>query len=271
MLTDITSAAKLVFFKAEAYRYEKENSFDTSDCPRPHFCLGLVLDGTGVYHDCEKDTDITVKPGDLVFVPIGSRYVSHWVGEPQISYISIHFIFDYPAVFTRASGFHLQSVTPESFAATKEIFERALAGFEGDECARLAVLGGFYTLLAEIFPYLQATPAQSEVHPRILRALSLVEEHYREDLSVADLANAANMSVSRFFPFFRKTVGMTPVEYINHYRINRAIILLMSSAAYSVDEVSEMAGFQSSAYFRRVFKSHTGRSPRDYRKTAMEI
>ena len=267
-MRDITNAAKLVFFKAEAYRYERENSFDTSDCPRPHFCLGLVLDGKGVYHDCERNTDITVSAGDLIFVPIGSRYVSHWQGEPHISYTSIHFIFDYPSVFTRASGFHLQRVTPSNPERTKEIFEETLAGFEGDEHHRLAVLGGFYSLLADILPHLQATPARQEMHPRILRALSMVEERYREELSVADLAAAANMSVSRFFPLFRQTVGMTPVEYLNHYRVGRAIILLMSSAAHSVEEVAELTGFQSATYFRRVFKAHTGRSPRNYRQTA---
>ena len=40
---------------------------------------------------------------------------------------------------------------------------------------------------------------------------------------------------------------MTPVEYINHYRVSRAVILLMSSAAYSVEEVGEMTGLSSAA------------------------
>ena len=267
-MNDITSTAKLVFFKAEAYQYEQEYSFDTSNCPRPHFCLGLVLDGKGVYHDCERNTDVTVTAGDLIFVPIGSRYVAKWQGNPHISYLSIHFIFDYPSVFTRTGGFHLQRVTVPHPQRTKEFFEMALADYEGDEHRRLAVLGGFYSLLADIMPSLQATPAKQGTHPRILRSLLLVEERYREEISVADLAAAANMSVSRFFPLFRKTVGMTPVEYLNHYRVGRAVILLMSSAAHSVEEVAELTGFQSAAYFRRVFKAHTGRSPRDYRQAA---
>ena len=267
-MNDITSLAKLVFFKAEAYRFERENSFDTSDCPRPHFCLGLVLDGKGVYRDCERGTDVTVTAGDLIFVPIGSRYVSHWQGEPHISYVSMHFIFDYPSVFTRASGFHLQRVTPTDIPRTRAIFDRALADYRGDERSRLAVLSDFYALLADILPHLQASPAKQDADLRILRALKLVEERYREELSVTDLAAAANMSVSRFFPLFRRIVGMTPVEYLNHYRVGRAVILLMSSADYSVEEVADLTGFQSATYFRRVFKSHTGRSPRDYRQTA---
>lgn len=79
------------------------------------------------------------------------------------------------------------------------------------------------------------------------------------------------MSTSRFFPLFRRSLGLSPVEYINHYRINRAVILLMSSEGHSVEEVSEATGFQSAAYFRRVFKKITGKSPRDYRAISMEI
>ncbi len=269
-MTDITAASKLVFFKTEKYDFLQENTFDTSNCPRPQFCLGLVLAGHGSYHDCIENEDIEVEVGDLIFVPIGSRYISHWRGEPHISYVSMHFIFDYPAIFTKSKSFKLQKLTPADFAATKALFLHALENFKGSEAARLSVLGGFYTLLGDLLPQLK-TAKTRELDARVYRAVSYVEEHYKEELSVEMLATAANMSVSRFFPLFRRAMGLSPVEYINHYRINRAVILLMSSDRYSVEEVSEATGFQSSAYFRRVFKRITGKSPRDYRVTSTEI
>ena len=269
-MTDITAASKLVFFKTEKYDFLNENTFDTSSSPRPQFCLGLVLAGHGSYHDCIEGEDIEVDVGDFIFVPIGSRYISHWRGDPHISYVSMHFIFDYPAVFTKAKGFKLQKLTPTDFEATKALFLYALKNYKGNETERLAVLGGFYTLLATLLPQLTAAK-RGELDARIYRAISYIEEHYKEEISVDTLAAAANMSTSRFFPLFRRAMGLSPVEYINHYRINRAVILLMSSDRYSVEEVSEMTGFQSSAYFRRVFKRMTGKSPRDYRATSTEL
>lgn len=269
-MPDITAASKLVFFKTEYYRHTAHYTFDTSCLPRPQFCLGLVLTGHAVYHDCTHNEDIAVTVGDLIFVPIGSRYVSHWVGEPDISYISMHFIFDYPAVFTKAKNFRLQKITPPDFEATKAIFLHALENHTSGEAQKLAVLGHFYALLATLLPKLTVGKT-GELDARIYRAVSYIEEHYREELTVKKLAETANMSVSRFFPLFRRSLGVSPVEYINHYRINRAIILLMSSERYGIEEISEATGFQSAAYFRRVFKKMTGKSPRDYRTSTMEI
>jgi YesN/AraC family two-component response regulator len=39
----------------------------------------------------------------------------------------------------------------------------------------------------------------------------------------------------------------------------------------SIEEISESVGFESSAYFRRVFKKLTMKNPRDYKKTSMEM
>ena len=141
--------------------------------------------------------------------------------------------------------------------------------FEGDEAARLAVLGNFYSLLAKLLPSL-ARGAKNHIDERIYRAISYIEAHYREEIAVEALAQAASISPSRFFPLFRASMHLSPVEYIHHYRINRAIILLMSSEHYSIEQISEATGFQSSAYFRRVFKKITGLSPRDYRATGIE-
>lgn len=268
-MQSIVSASKLVFFKVERYQFSRTNTFDTSHLPRPQFCLGLVLSGQATYHDCLDGRDVQVGVGDLIFVPIGARYISSWQGEPDIEYISLHFLFEQAAVFTKAQGFMLQKVTPEDLEATKAIFLHALAHYTGDEVERLTVLGNFYTLLATLFPHLLRSKT-NELDTRIFRAVTYIEEHYSEELSVEDLAKVAHMSVSRFFPLFRASLHLSPIEYINHYRINRAIILLMSGERYSIEEISEATGFQSSAYFRRVFKKITGQSPRTYRAAGIQ-
>ena len=45
----------------------------------------------------------------------------------------------------------------------------------------------------------------------------------------------------------------------------------MNDSDLSIENISEQVGFESAAYFRRVFKKVTGKSPREYRKTSMEL
>ena len=106
---------------------------------------------------------------------------------------------------------------------------------------------------------------------RLERVISYIESSYSRKTSVEELARLANMSVSRFFPYFKNEFGVTPIDYINSYRVGRAIILLMNDSSLTVESVSEAVGFESSAYFRRVFKSVTGYSPRQYRKISSEL
>lgn len=270
-MRDITSLSKLVFYKTEKYDFGATNTFDASTRPRPHFCVGLVLEGNAVYHDCEDGRDIEVGVGDLIFVPVGCRYVSHWQGAPAISYVSMHFMFDHGGAFTKEKGFCLQRVTPQgTFEATRALFMRALATFNGDETERLLVLGEFYAFLGRLLPLLtRKTPRRMD--ERIWRAVSYIATHYKKALTVDELARVASVSTPRFYPLFRAALGTSPIDYINETRINRAILLLLQSEHYSIEEISERVGFESAAYFRRVFKSITGMSPRAYRGAAGEI
>lgn len=269
-MSDMTAASKLIFFKTEKYDFGAANTFDAANRPRPHFCIGLVLEGSAVYHDCTENRDIAVGVGDLIFVPIGSRYISYWTGAPRISYVSIHFVFDHAAIFTKEKNFKLQKVTPKDPTHTKELFLHALSHYDGDDTDRLAVLGNFYTFLAQLFLQLERG-AVGQLETRVYRAVSYIKKHYNEEMDVNMLARQANISTSRFYPLFRQSLGMSPIEYINRTRIDRAIVMLMNSEHYSIEEISEATGFQSAAYFRRVFKKITGASPREYRNTVMEI
>lgn len=268
-MNSIVSDNRLLFFKVEKYHYRHQHHFDTSDCPRPHFCMGLVLEGQGVFTDPTDGNEILLSPGDVIFVPMNSTYVSHWTGAPDIRYISAHFIFDRQSVFANPKRFSLQKVRPEATEEIERLYNQMFDQFGEDAIGQFGSLSAFYGLLHHILPKLIVqNTALTDV--RLMQAVRYIEENYTQNITVEQLSSCCQMSMPRFFPKFKKQFGLTPVEYVNQYRITRAIILLMNGTA-SVEEIGDQVGFESTAYFRRVFKKFTGRSPRDFRKNAMEL
>lgn len=74
------------------------------------------------------------------------------------------------------------------------------------------------------------------------------------------------MSEAYFYVKFREYMNMTPIEYKNQAAVAFAKEMLVYNPSMPIEEVSEAAGFESSIYFRRVFRTLTGMSPKEYRK-----
>ena len=268
-MNNLISASKLSFLSINKYHHDLHNFFDAASSPRPHFCMAILKKGHAEFHDCDRNETININAGDLIFVVQGCRYTSTWYGSPEIEYISIHFSFEHSTTFPKGGKFILQKIDashlPHNIGQSYEDMLKSCndggTPFETLEC--------FYKILCKIVPLLKFKPTAYD--SRITSAIEYIEQNYQRALSVDELAAHSNMSASRFFPRFKKEVGMTPVEYINRYRVNRAILLLISDSELSVENISERTGFESSAYFRRVFKKTTGLSPREYRASAVEI
>jgi quercetin dioxygenase-like cupin family protein len=102
--------------------------------------------------------------------------------------------------------------------------------------------------------------------PRIGRLLHEMEQNI---LSGADFPPAyyyegLQMSRGHFFEIFKKTTGYSPIQYMNRFRIGRAMEDLLHTNL-SVTDISEKYHFSSVHYFSRLFSKQTGLSPREFR------
>jgi transcriptional regulator GlxA family with amidase domain len=100
---------------------------------------------------------------------------------------------------------------------------------------------------------------------RIANVLIHMEQNFRDELQHDDLANIAKMSSSTFLRTFKKSTGMTPIQYLIKLRVDEAIILLCTTS-YSIQEIALNVGFQDSNYFCRQFRKFKSMSPRQWRK-----
>ncbi len=100
----------------------------------------------------------------------------------------------------------------------------------------------------------------------VRRAMAYLHEHFTEAVSREELARHVGMNSDYLTYCFRKELGMTPIAYLNRYRINQAKMLL-AERQMSITEVGMAVGFSDSGYFSRVFRKEVGMSPEAYRRS----
>lgn len=93
-----------------------------------------------------------------------------------------------------------------------------------------------------------------------------IREHYRDDLTLSEMAAMANLSMSHFGFLFKQQTGSTMVQYINEIRVAEAKKLLLETD-HKAYRIAELVGYASLPYFTRVFKGVVGLTPNEYRKS----
>jgi AraC-like DNA-binding protein len=161
--------------------------------------------------------------------------------------------------------------------ATREIPVIVLTGqvLTEKEMARLnrgvaTVLGkGLFSLeetLAHVDTALERNRRLSAQTQRLVRqAMAFIHKHYAEPVSRADLARHVSLSEDYLTACFRKELGITPIAYLNRYRVHQARQLL-SDTDKTITQIALEVGFSDSGYFSRVFRREVGVSPEAYRR-----
>lgn len=99
----------------------------------------------------------------------------------------------------------------------------------------------------------------------IMEAISYISVNLATELSVAHLADRANLNTDYFSRLFRAATGSSPIDYIHEKKIERAQYLIVTTQLPLV-QIAELTGFQNTSYFSKIFKKITGIAPGQYKK-----
>lgn len=114
----------------------------------------------------------------------------------------------------------------------------------------------------------QSRPLPVKLDRRDKRALAKAVAHMKRDLaaypSIAELAQTANMSPSRFQMAFRQVYGTTAYNYLKTLRMNAALLLLQDSDD-NIRDVARKVGYRNAGHFARLFRETFGLAPQAYR------
>ncbi|GAA0871111.1 hypothetical protein GCM10009117_02560 [Gangjinia marincola] len=100
---------------------------------------------------------------------------------------------------------------------------------------------------------------------RFTHVIQYIKKHLSRTISIKELSDQACMSESNFYKVFKQEMGLSPVDFINQERINKAVDLLKGREA-NLTEIFMACGFSSRSYFNRVFKRYYDLSPGDFRQ-----
>lgn len=98
------------------------------------------------------------------------------------------------------------------------------------------------------------------------QALRYIHQNYGEPVTVSEIARAVHVDRTYIFKLFQKYAGISPSQYLQNYRLDKACLLLQRNSL-SITEVAYTVGFQQASHFTNVFTRSKGMTPSEYRKS----
>lgn len=106
----------------------------------------------------------------------------------------------------------------------------------------------------------------SDTRRLVRKAMAYIHEHYTSAISRDDIAGYASVSRSYLSTCFQQELGVSPITYLNRYRVNQAKILLQTTQR-TIADIAITVGFSDHSHFSRIFRREVGMSPRQFRHT----
>lgn len=227
-----------------------------------YFEIGVIVEGSGIH--CINEVRFPMEKGDVYFLtPVDFHKVESesgmelinisfdevWMSETMKTYL-------YSSKLTSVKKFSQEWQGPFHMAT-----ELLLREYEADG----PCVGQLLEYLLSRFMVKEADSRTNQEHlSGINAAIAYMEMHFREKITLEQLAKLSGYTPTYFSQLFRQTMGKTYIERLTYLRFNYARILLESG--FSVTDACFNSGFGSLSNFNSVFKEQCGMSPSEYRK-----
>lgn len=212
-----------------------------------------------------------LSPGDFFLIPANSPFSYH---ADELNPWSIFWFFYKGAAIKEISDLFIkENQTHKGFLAYNEervkLFNRIYQNLErGYGTDNLTVLN--MCLLHFVSSFVLIMPSHKILENKkqtiVNTSIQLMKAHCEGQLTLIQLAENANMSVSHFSLIFKNQTGIAPLIYFNNLKMQKACDYLKFTDIL-IKEISYKIGIADAQYFSRIFKKNTGMSPKVYRKS----
>lgn len=206
------------------------------------------------------------KPGELFMIPSYTKHTYRQnLSNPVLKYwchFDIKFSSEQKLIYSRDT---VKCVPDRNIAIP--LFERLIklntVSNPLDILSEKAILIELFKLFLDQVPYQKLMP-QSPDH-FIVRINDYIEKNLQKMITLKDMADIAHLHPNYFISYFKKSFSVSPLEYVNAVRLDKAAQLLVENPGISIEQAAYSVGFNDYRYFGRSFKKRYGLTPSAYR------
>lgn len=192
---------------------------------------------------------------DTVVVQLDPDFIAADLGLPAVRFL--------PGTATGTEQQHWRSVVSLASRLVRTTPEAS-----NDTLLRREMVRMLNTAALAVFPHVapQDTGRGPATPPAVRRAIEFISSHPAEQITLADIAEAARVSPRCLQAGFRRHLGVTPLEYLRETRLDlahRDLVRAADDGEVSVTEIAHRWGFTNPGRFARLHQERFGTMPRD--------
>ncbi|MFT3847685.1 MAG: AraC family transcriptional regulator [Propionivibrio sp.] len=195
--------------------------------------------------------------GGLAGTRLFGNFIQPLLLDPRLAFL--HLKFDVP----------WQAELLDRIGTFQAMTDTAEAGWELAAMERLFGIWRLIHRFAETLPKAEERIGDGLLPTRDIermrRALTFIEAHHAERITLADIAASMTLSEGECCRLFRRMLRTSPMEYAISCRIRESLTLL-AAGRLSVTEIAQRTGFSGSSYFTETFRKSMGMTPSEYRR-----
>jgi AraC-like DNA-binding protein len=264
------------FFDLTIYQFGYEQCrplYSFGPATRNHFLFHYILSGRGrlMSTDDSAQTNDYYLKGDQGFLMWPGQNNTYMADEKQpweYAWIEFDGLRAKELVILSGLLFNSPIYTDQNTKERQRMKDELMYIITHARNAPLELMGHFYLFLSALISSssLRKTIPEGTLQDFYVReAVSFIEQHYQNNISVEDIASFCNLNRSYLGRIFKTVLQSTPQDFLISYRLKKACELLKITDR-PIGEISVMVGYPNQFNFSRAFKQELGKSPQEWRK-----
>lgn len=251
----------------------------------PFIRIFYVVEGEAILH--LRNQYVVLRPYHLYIIPAYTvhsyechgRFVHYYlhVFEGFKNDMNLQDVYELPTevvgtegmkqMFEFLCGHHpdarLPQSDPKSYDTSSQTSDYVVRYRDMDLWKKIELRGAMLMIMSRFIR--EARPRVWTNDERMKLVLEYIHVHIGDSINVEEIADLAAITKPYFIKLFKREFGLSPIQYINKKKVERAQLLLYTTDQ-TVKEVAYALGFSDQNYFIRMFHKVTGLTPLKYRK-----
>lgn len=231
--------------------------------------IEYVIQGSGIQEI--NGVKYSVKRGDLICLKKGDFHTYYTDNKIEVLNVDFYYsVFDEMRdILSVYSGgkeidfptiMHIQG---SDLLYIEELLLKAEREFNEEKIGYYHVLKSYLSILL-IYLWRITLDEQKGKNYKFPAIVEYIDRNFAH-VKIQDIAEEFGYSANYFSKLFRRNMGMSFIEYVNHKRLNKAILLLTTTDR-TIEDICVEIGLSDKKHFYEIFKRYLGTTPGDIRK-----